>query len=205
MPRTLLIFVKAPRIGRVKRRLARDIGGAAAWRFYRRAARRLIHRLSRDPRWQSRLVVTPDDFDGREPFWLQGCAMSRQGRGELGARMGSAFRAAPPGPAVLVGSDIPDLAPHHVARAFDALRRADVVFGPAEDGGYWLVGLNMRARRADLFAGVAWSSPRALADTLANLPKGYSVAMLERLGDIDTGADYASWRKRRREDGVEPI
>ncbi|HJN60773.1 MAG TPA: TIGR04282 family arsenosugar biosynthesis glycosyltransferase [Alphaproteobacteria bacterium] len=197
MRRSLLIFVKAPRLGRVKRRLARDIGGAEAWRFYRRTTRRLILTLGRDPRWRCHLVVTPDSFDGHERFWPFSPPVIKQGRGDLGQRMQRAFEALPPGPAVLVGSDIPDLAPAHIVKAFAALGRADAVFGPAEDGGYWLVGLSARALRADPFADVAWSSRRALADTLANLPNGHSVAMLDVLGDIDDGADLARWRERR--------
>ncbi len=200
MTRQLLIFVKAPRLGQVKRRLARDIGGPEAWRFYRRTARHLILSLAGDPRWQSHLIVTPDDFDGREPFWPRTLPVIKQGQGDLGARMNRAFLAAPPGPAVLVGSDIPDLGPRHIAAAFDALGRHDAVFGPAEDGGYWLVGFTRRARHTDPFAGVAWSSPSALADTLANLPRSYSVAMLEKLGDIDVGADHARWRARCRQE-----
>ena len=203
MARQLLIFVKAPRMGQVKRRLARDIGGPEALQFYRRTARRLILSLAGDPRWQSHLIVTPDDFDGREPFWPRALPVIKQGGGDLGRRMHRAFRAAPPGPAVLVGSDIPDLGPRQIAEAFDALGRLDAVFGPAEDGGYWLVGFARRARRADPFANVAWSSPSALADTLANLPKRYSVAMLEKLGDIDVGADYTRWRERCRQETQE--
>ena len=199
MPRTLLIFIKAPRLGQVKRRLARDIGGAEAWRFYRRTVRRLILRLARDPRWRCRLVVTPDSFNGRERFWPLICRVMKQGDGDLGRRMHRAFKQAPPGPAVLVGSDIPDLAPAHIAKAFAALGRADAVFGPAEDGGYWLVGLSSRARRADPFAGVTWSSPSALAETVANLPKDHSVVMLDLLSDIDVGADHTRWRMRRRQ------
>ena len=199
MPRTLLIFVKAPRLGQVKRRLARDIGGSEAWRFYRRTTRRLILRLGRDPRWRCHLVVTPDSFDGRERFWPLPCPVIKQGRGNLGVRMRRAFETMAPGPAVLVGSDIPDLTPSHIAKAFAALGRADAVFGPAEDGGYWLVGLSPRARRADPFADVAWSSSSALADTVANLPRSHSVAILDRLGDVDIGADYARWRMRWRQ------
>ncbi len=202
MRRNLLIFVKAPRLGRVKRRLARDIGGHEAWRFYRRTTRRLIHGLARDPRWQCHLVVTPDSFDGRERFWPHDLPVIRQGRGDLGQRMRRALAALPPGPTVLVGSDIPDLAPVHIVKAFAALGRADAVFGPAEDGGYWLVGLSPRALRADPFADVAWSSPSALADTLANLHKGHTVAMLDPLGDIDVGADLARWQERRRQEAV---
>ncbi len=197
MVRTLLIFVKAPRVGQVKRRLARDIGSAEAWSFYRRTTRRLILRLARDSRWRCHLVVTPDSFDGRERFWPLPCPVMKQGEGDLGMRMWRAFEKAPPGPTVLVGSDIPDLRPCHITKAFAALGRADAVFGPAEDGGYWLVGLSPRALRTSPFADVAWSSPYALADTVANLPKSHSIAMLDMLNDVDVGADHSLWRTRR--------
>ena len=113
--------------------------------------------------------------------------------------MRRAFETMAPGPAVLVGSDIPELTPSHIAKAFAALGRADAVFGPAEDGGYWLVGLSPRARRADPFADVAWSSSSALADTGASLPRSHSVAILDRLGDVDIGSDHARWRMRCRQ------
>lgn len=200
MRRNLLIFVKAPRLGRVKRRLARDIGRQEAWRFYRCTTRRLILRLARDPRWRCHLVVTPDGFAGDARFWPLPCPVIKQGAGDLGDRMRRAFAAVPPGPAVLVGSDIPELSADHIVKAFAALGRADAIFGPARDGGYWLVGLSPRARRANPFAGVAWSTPRALAETLDNLPPGQSVELLDTLSDIDVGADHAHWRQRVRQE-----
>ena len=95
----------------------------------------------------------------------------------------------PPGPVVIVGSDIPGITPAPLASAFRELGRRDVVFGPAEDGGYWLVGLNWRVRTVGLFAGVRWSTCHALADTVANLD-GRSVVYVARLGDVDDGAAF---------------
>ncbi|MGH6660397.1 MAG: DUF2064 domain-containing protein, partial [Rhodospirillales bacterium] len=77
-----------------------------------------------------------------------------------------------------------------------ALGRADAVFGPAADGGYWLVGLRRRPRRLRLFEGVRWSSEHALADTLANLG-GRPHVLLETLEDVDDGAAYQRWRRQR--------
>ena len=97
--------------------------------------------------------------------------------------------------AVLVGCDIPGLGRADIAAAFKALGRADAVFGPAEDGGYWLVGLGPRRPPAP-FAGVRWSTEHALADTLANC-RGHRVALLRRLRDVDTAADLAALRRSR--------
>ncbi len=188
----LVVMARAPRLGAVKRRLARDLGDLAAWRFYRMTAGRLLRELSADPRWRSWLVLTPDRAArvGRG-LWPATCALLPQGQGDLGARMGRLLRELPPGPVVIVGSDIPDLHPVHVARAFRLLGHHDWVFGPAGDGGYWLIGA--RRRRApprETFAGVRWSSAHALADTLANL-KGARIGFLEALADVNTGADLA--------------
>ncbi len=78
-------------------------------------------------------------------------------------------------------------------QALQALKRADVVFGPAADGGFWLVGLRRSQWVERLFRQVRWSSPLALADTMANLPTTARVAMLETLSDVDTPADYANY------------
>ncbi|MGR3321732.1 MAG: TIGR04282 family arsenosugar biosynthesis glycosyltransferase [Pseudooceanicola sp.] len=182
-------MLKAPRPGRVKTRLAADIGAVPACWWMRHQARRLLRRL-RDPRWDLLLAVAPDTAR-MAPDWPADLPRAPQGTGDLGARMARILRRAPAGPVCIVGADIPGLTRVHVARAFAALGRADAVFGPATDGGYWLVGLRRTAPPpATLFRGVRWSTAHALADTRASLP-GLSVALVDRLHDVDTGADLA--------------
>jgi rSAM/selenodomain-associated transferase 1 len=188
MPRnTLVIFSKAPRLGAVKTRLARDVGAVAAWRFFRRTSRRIVHRLVRDRRWRCVLAVTPDRFRNPPTFW-RGVELRGQGSGDLGRRMERALRAFGNRPVIVVGCDIPDLTAAHVAAAFRALRSLDVVFGPASDGGYWLVGTRHPRFARGLFDDVRWSTEHAFADTLANT-KGKRVAFVATLDDVDTGAD----------------
>jgi len=117
-----------------------------------------------------------------------------QGPGGLGERMGRCFAPAPaglpPGPVVIVGSDIPDVRPHHIAAAFRALGWAPLAFGPAADGGYWLVGARRRpAPPRGLFDDVRWSTCHALADTLANA-RGRPTLLLETLEDVDDSDAY---------------
>lgn len=195
----LLIFAKEPVAGRVKTRLGRDIGMVEAAWWYRRRARSLIRALSADPRWETWIAVSPDRDGLESRFWPAHLPRWPQGRGDLGARMGRAFAAFPPGPLVIVGADIPDLERRHVRAAFDALGDADAVLGPAEDGGYWLIGLKRSPRRKPirLFEGVRWSTEHALADTEAGLA-GLRIARLETLRDVDDARDLAALRAGRR-------
>ncbi len=190
----LIIFAKAPEVGRVKQRLAREIGGVEAARLYRIWTTRLLRRVGRDARWRCWLAVSPDGYARRGRFWPATLPRRPQGGGDLGRRMARPFRDLPPGPAVLVGTDIPALGSDQISRAFAALGRADAVFGPASDGGYWLVGLRRRRRLPGLFDHVAWSGSHVLEQTLENLPPGLRVDTLETLDDIDDAAALARWR-----------
>ena len=195
--RHLVVLLRAPRLGAVKTRLAADVGAVAAWRFYRGCTARILGRVARDRRWRSRLAVTPDRFTGAG-FWPDGPPRMAQGRGDLGARMARALGRLPPGPAVVVGTDMPELDAGQVARAFRALGRHDAVFGPATDGGYWLIGLaRRRPPPRGLFRGVRWSTEHALADSLASLPSHFRIALLEERADIDDGTGYRRWRASR--------
>jgi rSAM/selenodomain-associated transferase 1 len=183
----LVIFARQPRLGSGKRRLARDIGASGALNFARTMLAQTLRRLARDRRWITYIAVTPD----RSRPWPGAIPVLAQGGGNLGARMARAARALPPGPVVIVGCDIPGLTAPRVAAAFRKLGACDAVFGPAIDGGYWLVGLRRRPRFIDPFANVRWSTRHALADTLANLG-GYRVAMAATLADVDDGAAFAA-------------
>ena len=191
-------MARAPRLGRVKQRLAADIGALAALCFYRQTTGQLLRRLSQDRRWSTWLALTPDRAlrGGCAPWPFRGRLLA-QGGGDLGQRMGRLFLGLPPGPVVIVGTDIPDIAADHIARAFAVLGRKDWAFGPAADGGYWLIG----ARRCPAvrlpFAAVRWSSPHTLSDTLAKLGAN-QVELLETLADIDHGADLIRWQESQR-------
>jgi rSAM/selenodomain-associated transferase 1 len=199
--RHVVLFAKAPRRGAVKRRLAAGVGDAAALAFYRATLATVVRRLGADPRWTLWLAVTPDRAARDACAWRIGLRhrvlLRAQGEGDLGRRMGRVFASLPPGPVVIVGSDIPELDRHHVAEAFARLAQADLVFGPAPDGGYWLIGARGPMRHGDLFRGVRWSSAHALGDTRANVPRGRRVAYLSKLADIDDAAALAAWRADR--------
>ena len=196
MNRHLVVFAKAPRMGRVKTRLAKDIGTVAAWGFFRHALAGLLRRLSDDSRWNTVIAVAPDTAVG-SPVWPAHIDQAPQGQGDLGDRMQRTFDLMPHGPVIIVGADIPGIEPKHIADAFDALGSHDAVFGQADDGGYWLVRLKRSPKVRKIFKNVRWSGPHALSDTMANL-KGAKVALLEPLIDVDDGADFQRWQAAQK-------
>lgn len=194
MIRHLVILARAPQVGRVKRRLASEIGVLAAGRFYQSILLEQIKRFAKDRRWTIWLFITPDAALDH-PAWRRVERRRPQGRHDLGRRMKLPFLSLPPGPVVLVGSDIPAMRPAHIARAFALLGQSDLVFGPATDGGFWLVGAKrVRPLPQTLFTGVRWSTSTTLKETLAGIPRHVSVALADTLDDVDDAAAY--WRFR---------
>ncbi|MEM6621687.1 MAG: TIGR04282 family arsenosugar biosynthesis glycosyltransferase [Pseudomonadota bacterium] len=185
----VVVMAKEPRPGRVKTRLARDVGVVSATWWFRHQVRRLLRRIGNDPRWQVVLAVSPDHAVAAS-CWPAHLPKVAQGTGDLGARMGRALAQFGPGPVLVIGADIPGVDRAAIAEAVAVLRGRDGVLGPAPDGGYWLVGLRLGARRlpAKLFEGVRWSGPHALSDTLATMGP-LRVGFATTLDDVDTVDD----------------
>lgn len=204
MSRTLRVVVmsKSPRPGMAKTRLAPALGAEGAARL---AARMLQHTLAQAVAAGIGPVVlsaAPDEHDDllREAAAAAGATLAAQGDGDLGARMARAAAAAhAAGQAVLIlGTDAPALDATVLRHAAEALRAGDdVVLVPAHDGGYALIGL-ARPLPA-VFDGIAWSTPRVLAQTQAAAAAcGARVTLLAPVQDIDEPADLAhlpsDWR-----------
>jgi rSAM/selenodomain-associated transferase 1 len=187
---TVVVFARAPRLGTVKRRLAQDIGERAALRFHNFTLTGLLRDLAASRRFAVVVAMTPDRVRIRLPA---GVRIIPQGRGDLGERMsrtlGRYRRVA------LMGCDIPEARGADVRAAFRALGTADAVFGPAADGGYWLIALGPR-RPADLFGKSRWSSEHALADTLHQF-RHHRVGFIRTLSDVDSEADYRRYLARK--------
>lgn len=185
---TLIVMVKEPLPGRVKTRLGRDIGVIPATWWFRHQTRRLIRRM-RDPRWNIILAVSPDYQGLTSRFWPNSIERIGQGGGDLGARMARLLNAPHRGPVCIIGGDIPAISPAHIVRAFAQLGSNDFVFGPATDGGFWLVGAKRTAALPpDLFQGIEWSTPKTLKDTIATLGQR-RVAYADQLSDVDQKTD----------------
>lgn len=192
--RHLVLFARFPVAGAGKRRLAAGIGSVQAVRFQRVRLAALLGDLGHDPRWRTWVAMTPD----RSGPWPPHLSALRQGPGDLGQRMSRIVRALPRGPVVIVGADIPGIRASDIAEAFRWLAGHDAVFGPAGDGGYWLVGLKRSPRLRLPFHNVRWSSEHALDDTLRALGPA-SVTRLRTLDDVDDATSLArhpGWARR---------
>src|SRR2546426_863205 len=156
MKEKLVVFVRAPRIGQVKTRLASAIGKAAALEAYKALVDRLLKNLK--SLLNVELRFTPDRADAEFDRWLQrGWHLAPQGEGDLGQRLIRAFEqsfAAGSQRVVVIGSDCPAVAAHDIKSAWRSLLTHDVVLGPARDGGYWLVGF--RGPQPWVFVNIPW-------------------------------------------------
>jgi uncharacterized protein len=189
----LLVFVKAPRPGHVKTRLAAAIGDERAAAAYREMAQGVLERTAPLAEEYERLVFfTPDDARDEIARWLGPETLVAQDGADLGARMDAAFATAfarGARSAVLVGSDLPRLDRSHVLAALAALHAHEVVLGPAVDGGYYLIAL--RERRPELFRDIAWSTAAVLEQTLRRCEAlGLRPHLLETLPDVDTANGF---------------
>jgi len=191
----LILFARYPLPGGAKTRLIPSLGPTRAAHLQRRMTEHActIARPTAAARHLDIEVRYAGGDRRRMRRWLGGeVHYARQGPGDLGQRMRRAFDAAFAEGCrrvVLVGTDCPATTPQDLHRAFESLADRDVVLGPSTDGGYWLIGLR---RPAELFAGVAWSTPGVLAQTLARTRSlGQSVAVLRTLPDVDTFEDLS--------------
>jgi rSAM/selenodomain-associated transferase 1 len=197
----LLVFLKAPRAGEVKTRLASAVGAAASAAFYRVLADEEIRRTTPAAGEYTRLFLfAPADAEAEIAAWLPGETLLPQRGAELGARMAEAFADAFAGGAqrvAIIGTDVPWVSRESVIEAFTALDRADLVVGPSDDGGYYL--LAIARPRPELFEGVVWGSASVLAATLQKAEAlNLRVRQLARLPDIDTLEDvHAAWEQLR--------
>ena len=180
-------MVKAPVAGRVKTRLGHDIGMTnAAW-WYRHQTARLLRRL-RDPRWHIVLAVAkaPNQPDPR--IWPKELHRMDQGTGDLGQRMKRLLARFQTTPALIIGSDIPQIEKRHIAEAFKHLSKNQFVFGPSTDGGFWLVGAPRSASLPNsIFTNCRWSTEYALMDAKRSLSDRTSedVATLSDVDDVN--------------------
>ena len=204
MPRPrLVIFARLPVPGRAKTRLIPALGAEGAARLQDVMTRHTLAEAAGVADLADVEVrFTGGDAAAMAERYGDAVAYLPQGDGDLGDRLARATAAVPaaareaPSPVVVIGTDCPGLTTGLLRAAFDALDDHDVVLGPAADGGYYLIGLRRPAPA--LFAGVAWSTDRVLAQTRSAAERaGLGVALLPTLSDVDVPADLPAARALR--------
>ncbi|MBI4178268.1 TIGR04282 family arsenosugar biosynthesis glycosyltransferase [bacterium] len=195
MTPALGVFMREPVAGKVKTRMARKIGRTRACAVYVECVRRTLRTASRSG-LPVRIFYTPAGSAERirDRFQISFDMTAQKGR-SLGARMRRAFEVLLKKytAAILIGSDSPTLPVRFIGRAGRMLRTNDLVLGPSEDGGYYLIGLTRRAYRRSahvLFSRIQWGGPRVFRDTISRAQRArLRVEMLPLWFDVDTPED----------------
>jgi len=198
----LCLFARAPEAGRVKRRLAAEIGPQAALDAHARLVREALQRLARVPGLTTELWLAGSVQAARQCWPEAGDVPLRAQRGsDLGARMHHALRDSLQrgARALVVGTDCPAIDGVYVRRAAAALAQADVVLGPAEDGGYGLIGARreVAGRLEPLFRDMPWGTDRVRELTLERcVGAGLRCIEQARVWDVDTLADWQRYLRQ---------
>jgi len=205
-----MVFAKAPTPGRVKTRLVPALGEAAAAELHRQLAERTLRVALAAGLGEIEIWCAPATNDA----FFAACAkqhrisLRAQGEGDLGMRMARALEDALAGgsPGLLVGSDCPVLTAEYLREAAAGLSGGnDAVFGPAEDGGYVLIGL-ARKPSAQLFEDIAWGTATVMRETRARLAcLNWRWRELATLWDVDRPEDLLRLRQLRGERVLEGL
>lgn len=183
----LIIFTRNPELGKVKTRLAKTIGEEKALEVYKHL---LLHTMNETQFLACDKFLFYDTSITKNDIWPETIYQKKIQSGEdLGGKMQQAFEllfSLGHKNCLIVGSDLCDLKKEIIEEAFQKLQENDAVIGPAEDGGYYLLGL--KKLNSALFKNKAWGTSSVLADTLNDL-NSQSVYILETLNDIDTFED----------------
>ncbi len=190
MDRALLIFIKNPELGKAKTRLAATIGDEKALEVYKQL---LNHTRITVKQVNANRQVHYSSFIDDNDEWNTGFferKLQNQSL-DLGVRMASAFTSAfaeGNSSVLIIGSDLPHLSAELIEEGFDQLQKNDVVIGPSDDGGYYLLGMN--SMHNTLFENKKWSTNSVLKETIESVEElnlGYH--LLPSLFDVDTEAD----------------
>lgn len=184
----LIIFIKNPVLGKVKTRLAKGIGDEAALEVYKELLA-ITRSVSQEVK-ASKYLYYADGINDKDDWSIGYFIKRQQVERDLGGRMESAFDEVlqEHGKVILVGSDCPKITKAIIDDAFEKLNTNDVVLGPSQDGGYYLIGL--RRSCPEIFNNIRWSTDEVLSMTIKVIKDSkFEYALVEELNDIDTIED----------------
>ena len=192
MKKALIIFVRKPESGKVKTRLAATIGDEKALAVYIQLLEH-TNQISKSV-FADKFVFYFNEIEQNDIWSSEIFVKKLQREGDLGEKMGGAFSDLFDegyGQVVIIGSDCPQLTTQIIEDAFDMLLQNDAVLGPADDGGYYLLGI--KKLHAELFSEITWSTDKVLSQTIEVCDRAVlTYGLLPVLTDIDTEADLNS-------------
>lgn len=189
----IIVFIKNPKAGKVKTRLAEMIGDQKALKIYQHL---LDHTLRVSSLVDADKLVCYSDFIPASDTWKKaGFEQAVQSGNDLGERMTNAFRSSfikGYEKIILIGSDCFEIDPEHIEEAFQKLDQAELVIGPAKDGGYYLIG--MQNPHPEIFQNITWSQPDVLQKTIEKMEQSkLTFALTPELADIDDFSDLMNY------------
>jgi rSAM/selenodomain-associated transferase 1 len=191
MDNGLIIFVRNPKLGKVKTRIAATLGESATLKVYEKLLEHTVE-ITKTVN-ADKFVYYSDRIDYKD-IWNEELYFKRQQQpGDLGERMRTAFEQMllKYKKVIIIGSDCLELTSQLIEDAFEILKTGDIVVGPARDGGYYLIG--MKKVYPEIFSNKAWSTNTVLTETLRDIEQlGLTVVQLSVLSDVDEASDLPS-------------
>lgn len=196
----LLVFMKYPEEGKVKTRLAAQLGAKSSLGLYKSMVTHLMKKLDGPGQpFSTSIFYYPAERQTDMENWLgNGRAYTPQRGDDLGQRMGNGFLDAFEGgceKAVIIGCDVPDLSMELITEAFGRLSDHQAVIGPSMDGGYYLVGFNRQDFAPQIFQGIRWGGSDVLQKTLEKFPPDCNIYILPQMRDLDTFEDLIAFQR----------
>lgn len=193
---TIIVFTKVPELGKVKTRLAQTTGNETAVAVYKKLLRH-THKVVTQSNDHLN-VFYGGHIPSPDPWFPNANQRFLQPEGDLGDRMWHGVKTSSENGAtkvILLGCDCPSLSPQHIQTAFEKLNSHDIVIGPADDGGYYLLGMNVPTPY--LFEDMPWSTEKLLEITLEKIKENnHTYFLLETLSDLDYWEDLPeTWKK----------
>ena len=204
--RRVLVFVRAPEMGRVKTRLEKKMDAATVLGIDRCFVEDIIQTLTSGG-YDITVYFSPSHKESAVQAWLGPTIhIQAQAGRSLGGKMRNAFSnvfATGVDQAILIGSDFPDLDIGILQEAFVSLQNKDVTIGPAKDGGYYLIGFRKDAFDGEIFTGIDWGTEHVYQQTLQHIhAAGLNDRILPSWQDIDTYEDLIAFYHRSKANGL---
>jgi len=204
--RRVLLFVRAPELGKVKTRLEKKLDAGTVLRLYRCFVQDIMKTLTTGGHGIL-IFFTPPQKGLAVQVWLgETIPVQAQTGKTLGDRMRNAFSdvfTTGVDQAVLIGSDLPDFDNRTMDASFEFLNKKDLVIGPAVDGGYYLIGLRKNAFNNDLFSDIDWGTASVFRQTMGKIhTAGLNYHVLPSRQDIDTHDDLEAFYHRSKANGL---